>query len=269
MPADLHRAVPYNTGLPGLVAMSLASNRVFPRHSHDQFGIGVIAAGGHRSWSGTGWVDALAGDIITVNPGEMHDGAPLDATGRTWHMLYFDPGLLRQVAEVPPASVELTRPTFRDAHLGEQLTQLFRQVVSAPGDTLAVEEHCCRLLGQAFDRHASCRLDMPAVPGNIARVRQRLDDAPQQSVTLAELAGIAGVSHYQLLRGFTRMLGITPHAYLLQRRVLEARRLIAAGHSLCQAALEAGFADQSHMTRAFVRQFGLSPGRYRRALCRV
>ncbi len=266
MAADLHRAVPYSTGIPGLVAMSLTSNRVFPRHSHDQFGIGVMGAGGHRSWSSAGRVDALAGDIITVNPGEIHDGAPFDATGRTWHMLYFDPGLLRRIVDAPAGSVELTRPSLHDPPLAEQLMRVFRQVVSAPSDTLAMEEHCCRLLSQAVDRHASCRLDMSEASGNIARVRQRLDDAPQQAATLTELAILAGVSRYQLLRGFARTLGITPHAYLLQRRVLEARRLIAAGHSLSQAALEAGFADQSHMTRAFVRQLGLTPGRYRRVL---
>ncbi|WP_232090503.1 LysE family transporter [Billgrantia diversa] len=48
------------------MALSLASTRVFPRHSHDQYGIGLIAAGGQRSWSGIGRVDAMAGDIITV-----------------------------------------------------------------------------------------------------------------------------------------------------------------------------------------------------------
>ena len=56
--------------------MTLASNHHFPRHSHDQFGVGVITFGAPRSWSGVGHVEASAGDVIMVNPGEMHDGAP-------------------------------------------------------------------------------------------------------------------------------------------------------------------------------------------------
>ena len=96
--------------------------------------------------------------------------------------------------------------------------------------------------------------------------RRRLDEAPEVLTTLAELAVLSGVSRFQLLRGFARETGVTPHAYLLQRRVRLARQLLATGHAPADAALEAGFADQSHMTRAFRRQFGITPARYRAAL---
>jgi AraC-like DNA-binding protein len=85
-------------------------------------------------------------------------------------------------------------------------------------------------------------------------------------VSLAELAESSGMSRFQLLRGFAREVGTTPHAYLVQRRVCLARRFLATGESLADAALLAGFADQSHMTRAFLRQFGITPGRYQAAV---
>jgi AraC-like DNA-binding protein len=59
-------------------------------------------------------------------------------------------------------------------------------------------------------------------------------------------SGTIGVSRFQLLLGFAREVGITPHAYLVQRRVRVVRRLLAAGRSPVDAALLAGFADQSH-----------------------
>jgi AraC-like DNA-binding protein len=74
------------------------------------------------------------------------------------------------------------------------------------------------------------------------------------------------MSRFQLLRGFAREVGTTPHAYLVQRRVCLARRLLAAGKPLADTAHRAGFADQSHMTRAFLRQLGITPGRYRAAV---
>jgi AraC-like DNA-binding protein len=61
-------------------------------------------------------------------------------------------------------------------------------------------------------------------------------------------------------------MGITPHAYLIQRRVCVARHLLAAGETPAQAAITAGFADQSHLTRAFVRYLGITPARYRAAV---
>jgi AraC-like DNA-binding protein len=85
-------------------------------------------------------------------------------------------------------------------------------------------------------------------------------------VSLAELAALSGVSRFQLLRGFPREVGITPHAYLMQRRVLLPERLLRAGQALAGAAIRAGFSDQSHMTRAFVRQVGVTPRRYRAAV---
>lgn len=73
----IHHVTLHKTGIPGIEAMTLVSHHHFPRHSHDQFGVGVMGFGGHRSWSGVGSVTAFTGDVITVNPGEMHDGAPL------------------------------------------------------------------------------------------------------------------------------------------------------------------------------------------------
>ena len=68
------------------------------------------------------------------------------------------------------------------------------------------------------------------------------------------------------MRGFARAVGVTPHAYLLQQRVRLARRLLSAGRRPIEAAAEAGFADQSHLTRAFRRQLGVTPARYRAAV---
>ena len=61
-------------------------------------------------------------------------------------------------------------------------------------------------------------------------------------------------------------LGITPHAYLIQSRARLARAMLASGLPIADAAAEAGFADQSHLTRAFARQFGITPGRSTQAV---
>lgn len=76
-------------------------------------------------------------------------------------------------------------------------------------------------------------------------------------MSLAELAALSGVSRFQLLRGFALEVGITPHAYLVQRRVRPGATASGQGSEPVQAAMQAGFADQSHMIRAFVRQIGV------------
>ena len=91
------------TALPGIEAMQADSRLVFGRHMHLQFGLGVIERGAQKSASGRGIVESGPGDTITVNPGEVHDGVPLDERGRAWRMLYLEPALVAPLAaEVHP-----------------------------------------------------------------------------------------------------------------------------------------------------------------------
>ena len=79
-------------------------------------------------------------------------------------------------------------------------------------------------------------------------------------LSLADFADATGTSRYQILRRFSRELGATPYAYLTQHRIKRAKDKIVAGASLADTAVACGFSDQSHLTRAFSRQFGLTPG---------
>ena len=65
------------------------------------------------------------------------------------------------------------------------------------------------------------------------------------------------------LRRFRKEVGATPHDYAMQIRLRLARRALSEGSTPADVAADLGFADQSHLTRAFARQFGLPPGRYR------
>ncbi|HYC53162.1 MAG TPA: helix-turn-helix transcriptional regulator, partial [Gemmatimonadaceae bacterium] len=82
--------------------------------------------------------------------------------------------------------------------------------------------------------------------------------------SLGQLAESVGLSRFQLLRRFTSRYGVPPHAWLLNRRAELARQLIAGGEPLSMAALQSGFADQSHMTRTFVKFYGFTPGSWQR-----
>jgi AraC-like DNA-binding protein len=259
---ELHRPI-----IAGIQAMTLVSNYHFPRHSHDQFGIGVIAFGAQRSWSGVGAVNASAGDVIMVNPGEIHDGLPSEGNARGWRMIYFDPDVfVREVGEEIVGQVEIVRPVARDPLLVMHFAKLFACLTDSQSDPLARDESLLRSLIYMVRQHATPRRSPSGPPAYVAKAIQRLDSAPETPASLAELAALSGVSRFQLLRGFAHEVGVTPHAYLVQRRVCLARRLLAVGQTPAQAAVQAGFADQSHMTRAFVRQFGITPGRYQSAV---
>lgn len=245
-------------GLPGGYAVTAASDHRFPKHHHDLFGIGLIEQGAQKSWSGRGLVEAEAGDVITVNPGEVHDGAPLADGGRRWTILYLPPALVMAAADdIAPgtgARFEFSQPVYRLFPLAQRL----RGFVAAGGETGAEEEGLLALLAPLL-RPETLPLGTSRA---LLRVRDWIDAEPEADVPLAELAAQASLSRFQLVRSFARLTGLTPHAYRLQRRVQAARRLILDGTPLADAAAASGFADQSHMTRLFRRVYGLSPGAF-------
>jgi AraC-like DNA-binding protein len=254
--------------LAGIEPMSASTARAFPRHTHDQYGIGVVDAGGHASWSGRGQVEAGPGYFISVNAGEVHDGRAIGGRPRSWRILYFDPvalGDLRtDIMEGAQGSFTFAAPVFADRGLHESFEAAFLHARPRPqtAATMSCETAVLRLVAR-LGAHSTVRPRKGEGPTPcIRRARDRIDADPAAPVTLMELANEASLSRYQLIRAFAHDLGLTPHAYILQRRIALAQRLIRAGCDLAEVATAAGFCDQSHLTRWFVRQLGVTPRRY-------
>ncbi|AEG93852.1 AraC family transcriptional regulator [Ramlibacter tataouinensis] len=263
----LHHCRVFATPWPGVYATHTDSGRHFGRHSHATFGFGLLEAGAQHSASGRGAVQAYAGDLMTTNPGEVHDGRPLGTPSRRWRMLHLPAQVLAATAGVP-AEVALTRPVLRDPALGRAVRRLLDSVEGwAAGrcEALACEEALVGACAGLLAGHGTIAPVLAADAAPVARARERLADDLAQPPSLAELAALAGLGRFQLLRRFRQAYGVTPHAWLQQQRAERARGLIARGLPLAQAAAASGFADQSHMTRLFTRQFGFTPGAWRRA----
>ncbi len=129
-----------------------------------------------------------------------------------------------------------------------------------------IEISLIRTLAYAFRHHGSERPSRLSALPSVGKVVRLIDSEPQRPLLLKEMACMTGVSRFHFLRGFTRATGATPHAHIVQQRVRLARRLLAAGDEIGQASVGAGFADQSHITRAFARQLGMTPDHYRQAV---
>lgn len=247
----------------GVEAVEADTNYSFGRHTHDQFGVGIILRGAQKSASGRGPVEAGPGDIITVNPGEVHDGHPYDAGGRAWRMLYLDPDVVaaakRDIDEDALGDFEFSAPVFRDAAAARRWARLY-DAMTRSKQTLGPESALLDLVASWM------HIRPPSKATRAIRHAQALiDDDPCALITLSDLAAVSGLSRFQVLRAFAAATGATPHAYLLQRRLAAARRLIACGNFLADAATASGFADQSHLTRCFVRAYGMTPGAYAKA----
>jgi AraC-like DNA-binding protein len=248
--------------MPGVIAVAATSGMTFSRHTHDDYGIGVVISGAQTSASGRGPVEAEAGDLITVNPGEIHDGAPL-GDERSWRMLYFSPDVVDELIAGEQlrgwTPKELKFPVLRARASARRFLSLYRSMTESPVvDSLACEEDLADLLSTLLEDRSTA----PEASPDIGTVMAMIADDPLRNHSLAEIGALLGLSRFQALRAFRKACGFTPSAYQAQKRCDHARRLIRGGAALSEAAYASGFSDQSHMTRAFVQRYGFTPGAF-------
>ena len=102
-------------------------------------------------------------------------------------------------------------------------------------------------------------------PATLRRTRDYVDSHLEQTIDLESLAATAGLSVFHFARAFKQSEGVTPHAFILERRIAKARELLTGTSlPLAEIALAAGFADQSHLARRFRQAVGVSPGTFRK-----
>jgi len=101
-------------------------------------------------------------------------------------------------------------------------------------------------------------------------VERALDEGRNADLRLEVLAGLTEESVFQFLRGFSRAFGLTPHAYVAERRLQQARRIAADPWvPLAEVAAAAGYASQSHMGASFRRTLDTTPAEWRLGACRA
>lgn len=254
-------------GEPELLHARYVTHR-FPRHTHEGYGFGVVERGALAFRYRGEQVVAPAGSINLVIPDEPHTGAAADRRGWTYRMFYLRADLMERAhRELAGAGLPYFRPgVIRDPELATRLAALHRAIEDGSEPRLTVESQLLALLTGLIRRHASQRPE-PRHAGarrELERVRDYIRDNFASEIGLERIASLAGLSPWHVARGFTRSFGVPPHAYQIQMRVAEARRLLSSGESVADVAAAAGFTDQSHLTRHFKRLTGMTPGRYRK-----
>ncbi|MDR6609350.1 AraC family transcriptional regulator [Pseudomonas synxantha] len=142
--------------------------------------------------------------------------------------------------------------------LGRELRRL---LLVPQADALALEQCAMGLVGLG---NGTANTSRRVAPKAFTRVLEQIAEQFDEPLTLEQLAAAYGQNELRLLRDFTRYIGLTPHAYLVEVRLQAARRMIErTDRPLADIALDVGFAHQSHMGSAFRKHLGMTPSQYR------
>ena len=239
--------------LPGLqVVRGAGVTADIARHAHRKLLVGLCLSGGRSIVSAVGERCVEEGQGFIIAPGVVHACRPAGTTGHAYLVLAADPALL---ADAGPAAGPPEPRAFDDPDAAGRLFALAEAVSLGRTDALP--------LLRALARRLDIRAAPPPRPHPATLLAMAaIDAAPQKTHTLAGLSRLAGVSQFHLERLFLRDLGVPIGEYALARRVALAAARIEAGDPLAEAALAAGFCDQSHLTRHFRRRMGVTPGGY-------
>jgi AraC-like DNA-binding protein len=238
-------------------AVHLSTCRFEP-HRHDTYAIGITTAGVQIfRYRGARRV-CLPGQLHVLHPDETHDGGAGTDEGFGYRVLYIAPELVRDalggralpfvadpVQEPAPAARAIVS-LLADIH--EPLSELgCAELAAAVADTLVSLGARSEVRRTAIDIRA------------VEQVRDYLAAHACDQTPASLLERIAGTDRFTIARHFRWAFGTSPDRYRTLRRLALARVAIESGQTLARAAAEAGFADQSHMTRQFKRAYGLTP----------
>jgi AraC-like DNA-binding protein len=252
----------------GLLKARFTHHR-YDLHTHPTYVIALITAGCERVRVGRRTVVAPAGTVLIVNPEDLHDGAAGAEGGWAYRTFYPSVPLLTEVAgELGQNRPPLFPPgPIADSGLARALAVAHDS--SAARDATEAEASLLVALRHLILRHGDWggRREPAEAAGSRRRVKlyeQIIENDLAAALDLERLARAAGVTRFQVIRDFKKVTGLTSAAFIRERRLRRARRLIEQGIGLADAAAAAGFADQSHLSRSFRAVHGITPGMFRK-----
>lgn len=261
------------------VRTTLKSTQPYAEHFHSAFSFGLILEGGTCFTLMGQAHEALKGDIALIAPGLPHSCNPLHGKARSYLMAYFDAAWFARNICHPlgiAEAYEVPMPVVRDPALFQQGIAAMEAFCNGTDDAEMRFATLFTQLQRGYGclansaEHAGKKVDYPLAAANILLTA---DSAPMADgngppatnhAPVTSLARRAGLRRESFSRAFRRTAGLPPKAWLHCLRLEKARAMLRQGKSIADAALAAGYVDQSHFHRMFVKFYSVTPGCYQR-----
>ncbi len=259
--------------------INLYSDRYFKTvemHSHDFYEIYCFIGGAVDYIVEDGLYQLQSGDILLIPPNYLHQPKITDENKEYSRLvLWLSPKFLRRISS---KATDLST-CFKKAHetgsyiikngkFSEKLIHELYAVIEADkstafGSDLSAEIHiqtALTMLGAHYLKNPTAK---PAEQSKlVSHAMEYISTHLEEELSLDKMAQELYTSKYYFAHLFKEETGITPHSYILKKRLLLSKELIEAGHPITSVYSRCGFGDYTHFFRAFKKEFDLTPKQY-------
>jgi len=260
-----------DVSLPFIEAREIGDGRkvCYARHTHETFSIGVIRSGRTDYVNQASRQQVGAGTVVLMNPGDVHGCNPVGDEPWTYRMLYVDRAWLAGQQHALGFSANQDFRPFAPAMstapaLYHGFNRFYETLTDGAADPLLRQSAAVSFFEQVQQSLDPVAVVEREANRKLARAADYISDNCALALTLEDICGASDLSASYLIRAFKKRYGMTPHVYLLNRRIQLARGLLRKGTAIADVALQTGFADQAHFQRIFKQFAAATPGQYRR-----
>ncbi|KFZ38758.1 hypothetical protein HR45_04910 [Shewanella mangrovi] len=243
------------------------SLQAYKAHSHESLSIGAIVEGMTCLSYDAKQLKLSAGDIVLIPPNQVHACNPVAQHTRSYHMLYVDyDWCCLQLSKLHAKSVtqfDCNVEYLADAHATQPFFDALEALRTlASSSAIATMEQQIHALLQAYCVPQNTVEQTSSKKQQVQHIKQLLLADICHPPSLQQLATDLRLTPESIIRQFKRLEGITPNAYLHNKRIEKAKWLLANGLDIVATAHEVGYADQSQLHRAFVNYTAATPRQY-------
>ena len=254
------------------VLNAVMSDFYYSNHAHDDFALGVTLEGVQEFVCNGQKIQSSPGNVILLNPGDVHDGNPGKDTVLKYTILYIDSDEFSPLlgsAAMDKKDFRIPEMHFEDRVLRSLILEMSHFVTKADGKSAFEYEHCLYKIATRLTQRLGI-FHPGAWRGHkdtlLLKACEYIHDNIEMDISINDLSRVTNISKFHFIRLFRRQFGLTPHQYIINHKVNRARLELKTGEPPSEVAQRFGFFDVSHMNRHFKRSYGITPRQYQHQL---
>ncbi len=251
-----------------LIAGSNIENE-FTSHFHEDYCIGIVEKGIRKiEFSNTIHLFKKS-DIFIINPLEIHSCGTINNKSVSYKVIYINKDFFNsQIYYNENNQHILFKNVIRNNDdLFTEFSNLFSALLTIDNsfETQSVFYSFLNNLISDYAVYKNYSFNDSDKTKTTDIIKTYIDNNCTENISMDLLSCLTGLSQFHLNRKFCRETGMTPHSYLLHKRIEKSKSVLLKTGSIADAALLMGFSDQSHYTKFFKKIIGVTPGKYIRS----